>query len=164
VLAAACALAVLSTSMTANARLETTSPYTHAQTFNGALRYLRVDLGFEVVERDEKAGYLLFEYVAFEGQKPSRGAIEVIEVKQNVKVVVQLPAEPSHHESVLSKGLMKKLQNEYGDPPRKTKRDEEDENGDDDEDDSADGENEGAEAAPAPADKPRRRVKRRSRR
>jgi hypothetical protein len=167
VLAAVCAVGAWAPG--AAARVETESPYTRLQTFNGALRYLRVDLGLEVVERDFDAGYLLFKYVAMPGQTPSRGAIEVIEVNDEVKVVVQLPEEPSHHENLLSDGLMKKLEAEYGEPPPKNATDDPPEDGGEDdgkndaEDDARDGDGDGDGAAP-PTKKTRRKLRRRQRR
>ncbi len=155
----------------AEARVETESPYTLQQTFNGALRYLRVDLGFEVLERDFEAGYLLFKYVGIPGQNPSRGAIEVIEVNREVKVIVQLPEEPSHHETVLSDGLMKKLETEYGEPPRSADEDpagDEDDSDDSsnsgDEDRKAEDDTEEGEPSPPPSKRTRRRPRRRLRR
>ncbi len=157
-------LSVVALAPSVGARVETESPYTRQQTFNGALRYLRVDLGLEVVERDFDAGYLLFKYVAIQGQTPSRGAIEIIEVKGEVKVVVQLPEEPSHHETVLSEGLMRKLEVEYGEPPPKSSPDDEpDEDEGDENDDDADDDGDGDGAAPPPTKKTRRKLKRRRR-
>ena len=164
-------LIVLSLASNASARVETESPYTRLQTFNGALRYLRVDLGLEVLERDFDAGYLLFNYVAIEGQTPSRGAIEVIEVQDEVKVVVQLPEEPSHHETLLSDGLMRKLEQEYGDPPPKDATGDDDDadkgKNDADEGNDADKDNDDADkgnddgSGPPASKKTRRKLKRR---
>ena len=46
------ALAAVLSSSGAAARIEAESDYSKAQTYNGALRYVRVDLGFEIVEKD----------------------------------------------------------------------------------------------------------------
>ena len=104
----------------AEARAEADSDYTKIQTYNGALRYLRVDLGYEVVEKDPEAAYLLFRYEpAGRRGNPTNGSIEVIEAKGRVKLLVQLPQMPSYHEVVLRDGLLKKLRQEYGEPPKK---------------------------------------------
>ena len=167
-LAVTCALVTVAPPV--GARAETESPYTRRQTFNGALRYLRVDLGFEVVERDFDAGYLLFKYVPLHSDTPTRGSIEVIEVQGNVKVVVALPEQPNHHETMLSDGLMKKLEIEYGEPPPRKdsdadedKRNEGDEDGGDasEDDDSDPSEGDDGSSAPAPSKKTRRKLKRR---
>jgi hypothetical protein len=123
-LAALLPLAALFSTRGAAARVEADSDYSKAQTFNAAFRYVRVDLGYEVVEKDPDVGYLLFRYEP-PGRKnaPTNGSIEVIESKERVKVVVQLPQMPTYHETTLRDGLMKKLRTEYGEPPKKKKPD-----------------------------------------
>jgi hypothetical protein len=118
----ALALAGVLSAPSALARVEADSDYSKPQTYNAALRYVRVDLGFEVVEKDPDAGYILFRYQP-PGRRdsPTNGSIEVVELKEHVKIVVQLPQMPTYHETVLRDGLLKKLRNEYGDPPPKKK-------------------------------------------
>jgi len=121
-LGAALAIAAVSTLAPhlARARAEADSDYTKAQTYNGALRYVRVDLGYEVVEKDPDAGYILFRYEP-PGRRnnPTNGSIEVVETPERVKLVVQLPQMPTYHETTLRDGLMKKLRTEYGEPPKR---------------------------------------------
>lgn len=101
------------------ARLEATSAYTKSQTYNCVLRFLRVDLGYQIVEKDAEAAYVLFQY-PLQGQKtPGHGAMEVIETPTGVKLIVQLPKLPAYHETVLRDGLLRKLRDEYGPPPSK---------------------------------------------
>ncbi|AUX20570.1 hypothetical protein SOCEGT47_010420 [Sorangium cellulosum] len=104
----------------ASAGVAYASPYTFDQTFGTALRLVRVDLGFKIVEKDPAAGYLLFEYRSPEsGGKATQGAIEIVDGRAGVHVAVQLPAMPQYHEQVLLDGLVKKLVAEHGDPPKK---------------------------------------------
>ncbi len=103
------------------ARTEARSPYTKTQTYSGALRFLRVDKGFEVTERDPDAAYLLFRYVTTGRKQPSSGSIEIIEASDQVKIVIQLAEVPSYHEQVLRDGLLHKLGQEYGEPPKREK-------------------------------------------
>lgn len=105
----------------ADAKVEVDSEYTKTQTYNGALRYLRVDLGYEIVEKDLDAGYILFRFDQGRNNNPKSGSVEVIETKDRVKVVIQLPQLPSYHETVLRDGLLKKLRIELGEPPKKKK-------------------------------------------
>jgi hypothetical protein len=99
----------------AGARVEAESDYTKAQTYSAALRYLRIDKGFEVLERDPEAAYLIFKY-----QPPgpaggsSNGTIEVVEAQGRVKILVQLARMPEYHERMLKDGLIRKLREEYG--------------------------------------------------
>lgn len=115
-------LAAVLSSTGAAARVEADSDYSKAQTYNAALRYVRVDLGYEIVEKDPDVGYFLFRYEP-PGRKnnPTSGSIEVVESKERVKIVIQLPQMPSYHETTLRDGLLKKLRAEYGEPPKKKK-------------------------------------------
>lgn len=101
----------------AEARTETHSPYSKSITYSGALRYLRVDRGYEITERDPDAAYLLFRYAPPGRDETTGGSVEIVETRGKVKVFVQLPQMPSYHERVLTTGLMKKLRSEYGRPP-----------------------------------------------
>jgi hypothetical protein len=107
----------------ARARVEADSGYTKLQTYSGALRYLRVDLGYEVVEKDPDAAYLIFKYSP-NGQPKnvSTGTVEIVATDTRVKLYVQLPRLPEYHERVLRDGLMKKLREEYGVPPPRTQK------------------------------------------
>jgi hypothetical protein len=104
----------------ATARVGGDSEYSKAQTYSGALRYLRVDLGYEVIERDPDAAYLIFRYQA-PGQNKSlaTGTVEIVDADGKVKLFVQIPSMPEYHERVLRDGLVRKLHDEYGDPPHK---------------------------------------------
>jgi len=119
--ATALLLAELLMTVGASARVEARSDYTKTQTFSAALRYLRVDLGYEVVEKDPDAGYLLFRYAVPGRRDATSGNIEIVETKGDVRVFVQLPEMPEYHERVLRDGLLKKLHDEYGAPPPRSK-------------------------------------------
>jgi hypothetical protein len=103
----------------ATARVGGESEYSKAQTYSGALRYLRVDLGYEVVERDPDAAYLIFRY-QLPGQAKGNavtGTVEIVDTDGHVKLFVQIPTMPEYHERVLRDGLVRKLHDEYGAPP-----------------------------------------------
>ena len=124
VVGALTALAILLPATVANARVDAASVYSKAQTYSGALRYLRVDLGYEVVEKDPDAAYLIFKYTAPGGSKNSAvtGTLEVIESTGGVRLFVNLPRMPEYYERVFRDGLMKKLKDEYGAPPPVAKK------------------------------------------
>jgi hypothetical protein len=112
-------VAVLSFSRGGSASVEADSGYTKVQTYSAALRYLRVDLAYEVTEKDPDAAYLLFRFVP-EGRKAAtNGSIEIVEREDRVRVFVRLPEMPRYREEVMSDGLQRKLREEYGDPPRR---------------------------------------------
>ena len=101
----------------ASAKASFESPYTLTQTYNAALRLVRVDLGLAVTERDPTAAYILFDYKSPEsGRRTAPGSIEMLESGRAVKVVVQLGQMPRYHEQVISDALAKKLRDEYGEP------------------------------------------------
>src|SRR5262249_9663914 len=93
------------------------SPYTLAQTYNTALRLVRVDMGLAITEKDPSAAYLLFDYKSTEsGQRVVPGSIEMLDSGRSIKVVIQLSQMPRYHEQVMSDQLAKKLRDEYGEP------------------------------------------------
>jgi hypothetical protein len=105
----------------AGARVEGDSDYSKAQTYSGALRYLRVDMGYEVVEKDPESAYLVFRYLPpGQSKADATGTVEVVETDAHVRVFVRIPRMPEYHERVLRDGLLRKLREEYGTPaPRK---------------------------------------------
>ena len=115
---------LLATAPPAAARVDGSSGYSKAQTYSGALRYVRVDLGYEVVEIDPDAAYLIFKYTAPGGGKNSAvtGTLEVIEGTSGVRLFVNLPRMPEYYERVFRDGLLKKLRDEYGAPPVAAKK------------------------------------------
>jgi len=115
----------------ASARVDGDSAYTKTQTYSGALRYVRVDLGYEVVEKDPEAAYLIFKYSPPGGAKPVTGTLEVVEASGSVRVIVNLPRMPEYHERLLRDGLLKKLREEYGAPASKRKPEKVDDKADD---------------------------------
>ncbi len=106
----------------ASAKSSYESSYGFDRTWNAGMRLVRVDLGLKISEKDEGAGYLLFDYVSPEsGKKPVPGSMEFVRSKESgaVRVIVQIPQMPGYHEQVLVDSLARKLRNEYGDPPKK---------------------------------------------
>jgi hypothetical protein len=133
---AAVAAALFLIAPAAVARTSTDTQYTKAQTYSAALRYLRVDRSYEVVEQNAEAAYLLFKYVIPGQSKVVSGSIEIVELEDKIRLVVQLPKLPSYHEQVLRDDLLKKLKDEYGEPvqPKPEPNDEDDDADEDGED------------------------------
>ncbi|MEI9939686.1 MAG: hypothetical protein WDO69_20900 [Pseudomonadota bacterium] len=119
-LASVLMLAGLLFAASATARVGSDSEYSKAQTYSGALRYLRVDLGYEVVERDPDAAYLIFRYqLPGQNKGTATGTVEIVDTDGHVKLFVQIPTMPEYHERMLRDGLVRKLHDEYGVPARK---------------------------------------------
>ncbi len=84
-----------------------------------AVRFLRVDLRFPVLEKDKEAGYILFDYV--QEAKVYKGALELVAFEEAsgraaTRVAVSVPDLPRHIEAVLLEKLARKLKEELGSP------------------------------------------------
>lgn len=101
------------------AAAESETDHTKARTYSAALRYLRIDLGYEVTEQDPDAAYLLFRFKHGRSKRSLLGSVEIIETEKEVRVFVKVPELPEYEERRLSDGLMAKLRREYGAPPRR---------------------------------------------
>jgi hypothetical protein len=93
--------------------------YRADQAWTSVVRLLRVDLGFEIVERDSDAHYLLFRYNSGETSHP--GSLELVErTMENgivgVTVIVSVPELPTYVELNLIDRLERKLRDEIGPP------------------------------------------------
>lgn len=115
------AAALVLTSPDAEAKTSVESLYGFERTWNAALRMVRVDMGLKVLEKDDAAGYVLFEYKSPEsGNKVSSGSIELVRPRDadgTVQVIVQLPQMPRYHEMAVTDALTRKMRAEYGEPP-----------------------------------------------
>ncbi len=101
----------------AQGRAEGDSAYTLVQTYSSTLRFLRIDLGYEVTEKDPDAAYFLFRYrVPDDPKRVVDGSIELVPLENHVRILVNLPKMPVHHERWLRDGLLKKLLDDYGEP------------------------------------------------
>lgn len=93
--------------------------YSENTVWRCAVRFIRVDNGFKILEKDKETGYLLFEYT--ENGAAYNGSFEllkrVIENREYVRVQVNLHGQPKYMESLLFKKLERKLKNEYGIAP-----------------------------------------------
>ena len=121
-LSAALAAPLAFSSEPASAKSAYESSYGYDRTWNAGMRLVRVDLGLKISEKDEGAGYLLFDYKSPEsGNKAVPGSMEFVRTKESgaVRVIVQIPQMPGYHEQVVVDQLARKLRNEYGDPPKK---------------------------------------------
>lgn len=114
---------VLGFSEAASARRDVELPYRFEQVWSSAVRLVRVDYGFRIVDRDVEAGYLLFDYTS--GGRTVPGSIEVIrrEVAEraSVRVVLSIPAMPGYVERMMLDKLRRKVEEDHGPPPKAKK-------------------------------------------
>lgn len=109
----------LSLAWPAMARVEEPLRYSKEQSFSTALRFLRIDNGYTVTEKDSETGYLLFEYPEKGGSGKVSGSIEIVDRGDSVAIVIQLPKLPTYYEQHLADALLKKLRADYGEPPKR---------------------------------------------
>jgi hypothetical protein len=105
---------------TASARSTSALPYPSNGVWPAAIRFLRVDRGLPIREKDESAGYVLFDYP--EGGKTYRGALELVPLtdedgRVSTQISVSLTGLPRRFEGALLDGLAAKVREERGSPP-----------------------------------------------
>ena len=93
--------------------------YRSSLIWRSAVRFLRVDQNFKVLEKDKEAGYLLFEYT--DAGKTYSASMEMVPMVKNkkryVRASIRIDAMPSYVETVLIDRFLRKLKEEYGVQP-----------------------------------------------
>ncbi len=86
--------------------------------WSSLVRYVRVDLDMEIMDKDRDGGYLLFKYKASHGEK-CRSAVEIIPFKpgekapaKSTKVQVSIPCTSGVQERIFLDGLNNKIKKE----------------------------------------------------
>ncbi|HTR53602.1 MAG TPA: hypothetical protein VMJ10_23070 [Kofleriaceae bacterium] len=112
------AIFIVAVSAVAEARSEKTLAYPRDEAWPAAVRFIRLDAHFKVIEKDPDAGYVVFELV--DDKKTFRGSLEVIDVVQDdqhqVRFVMTIEDRPSWFEVELLAKLERKLRAELGSP------------------------------------------------
>ena len=119
VLAGAVVALVCLTPSVAAARTQATLSYPYAKVWPTIVRFLRIDEGFRVTEKDSEAGYVLFEVE--EDGHIFRGSFEIAKVRDQQRrnasrVIVQIHDRPAYMEQGLIDRLELKLRRELGEP------------------------------------------------
>lgn len=103
-----------------SARTERGTGYTFDQVWPTAVRHLRVDEGFKIVDKDAETGYVVFELR--DDGKVFAGALEVVQHTEGgrkvVKLVMTITDRPDYMEAQVLDRMLAKLRQEHGDPPR----------------------------------------------
>lgn len=115
--------------------------YPFEQVWPTAIRYLRIDRGFTVTDRDEDAGYIMFEF-DLDGDRVGSGSLEMFRTEDvsgrpSVSVTVSTGAGPVHLPHAIVDGLAAKVRAERGQPapppkPEEPPKDDGDKDDDDD--------------------------------
>ncbi len=119
---AMCAITLVLTAWpgAAGARSQREVSHTYEQVYPAAVRFLRIDAGLKILEKDAEAGYVLFE-LAEEG-KTFRGALELVRIedadgRQAVRLIIRVDDRPTYTETGLLNRLVHKLQKELPESP-----------------------------------------------
>jgi hypothetical protein len=90
--------------------------YRFDQVFPALVRFLRVDEKLKLTEKDEGAGYVLFELV--DGKKTFAGAAEVAKLDGGgSRVSVRISDRPAYMELGILERFADRLHEDLGDPP-----------------------------------------------
>lgn len=117
--ATALAVALVAAAPSAHARTSTVVPYPAGEVWPTTIRFLRVDRDYTIKEKDETAGYVIFDVV--ENKKSYRGTLELVaatdrEGRAGTQLVATLGELPRHFEGALLDKLAAKLREERGPP------------------------------------------------
>jgi hypothetical protein len=104
----------------ADARSEKVVGWTAARVFPTAVRFLRVDEGVTIVEKDAEAGYVLFE-LSDEG-KTFPGSLELATFERDgverLRIVIHIEDRPEYMEVGMLDRLERKLRDQLGPAPK----------------------------------------------
>jgi hypothetical protein len=120
ILIVACLLGMVTWPGEAAAKADKVVRYAYEQVWPAAVRFLRLDEGLEVVEKDAEAGYVIFE-LSEEGKR-FRGALELVRIRDDngqpaLRLIVRIEDRPSYMELGILERLERKLRSELGPPP-----------------------------------------------
>ena len=104
----------------AEGKTEREASYSFEQVWPTAVRHLRIEEGFTIVEKDAEVGYVMFE--VREDGKVFSGVLEVVRQKDSsgrpaVRLVLRIGERPSYMEAGVLDRMLAKLRQEHGDPP-----------------------------------------------
>ena len=123
-LALALVFALVGVSAPAFARSERTEPFDAARVFPAAVRFLRIDAGVKIVEKDADSGYVLFDLD--EDKHTFRGALELVKTtvdgRESVRLVLRIEDRPEYEEQMLLEKLDVNLRHELGHPKEPVKK------------------------------------------
>ena len=98
----------------AHARAQTDLPYSVGDAFSTALRFIRVDRGCKVLDKDAEAAFVAFE--CDDEGKSKRGSLEIFKVATGVRTQVTLGDETHGMELRWLELFERKLREERGAP------------------------------------------------
>src|SRR5437879_3789315 len=82
--------------------------------FSTAVRFVRIDKGCAITDRDQQSAYLLFE--CKDGKQVKHGALELYRTSEGVRAQLTLSEDPTYIELRFLELLERKLRDERGPP------------------------------------------------
>jgi len=115
----ALALTILLVGLSVEARTPVLVSYPISEVWPTAVRFLRVDKSYPIREKDDEAGYILFEYT--DGNRPAKGSLEFIRTRDrqqrdSTRIVMSIPDQPRHVEQMVLDKLVAKIRDDRGLP------------------------------------------------
>jgi len=120
----ALALAIpLTATQVASAKASRVASYPMDKAWPTAVRFLRIDLGYTIVERDAEAGYVIFEYK--KADNTYRGSLELVTTtdyadRDSVKILVEITDRPEYEEAWVIEKMIERLREDLGQPVYKS--------------------------------------------
>jgi len=104
---------------TAEASIKRSVSYDFTRVWPAAVRFLRIDEGHKIIEKDASTGYVLFEVA--QDNRLFRGALEIIRTtdddgRKTVQLVLRISERPSYVVALKMDKLLAKLRSELGSP------------------------------------------------
>lgn len=103
----------------AGAKATRLASYEFSRVWPSAVRFLRVDEGFSIVEKDAETGYVIFEVER--GDNVHRGSLELVRTvdyaeRDAVRLILKIADLPIYKEDAVLERLLDKLREELGQP------------------------------------------------
>ncbi|MCB9556104.1 MAG: hypothetical protein H6707_08370 [Deltaproteobacteria bacterium] len=102
-----------------------TVDYPLGNVWSTTIRFLRVDRGYRITDKDRETGYILFVYPGKGAVKHCAASLELISVRedeqQRIRMQLNIDHQASYVEVDLLEQIAKKLRDELG-PPREPSR------------------------------------------
>ncbi len=111
---AAVCLAVLALPTASEARSSATFAYSLDEVYSTTVRFIRIDRGCTITDRDPHAAYLMFE--CKDGKQVRHGALELYPTPDGVRGQLTLTEEPEYMELRFLELLGRKVRDERGEP------------------------------------------------
>lgn len=104
--------------LAAHAKSASEVPYGVQEAYSTSVRFVRIDRGCKVTDKDADAAFLSFE--CQDDDKVKRGTLEIWKVQNGAKLQVTLGDDPRYVELRFLELLERKLRDERGTPPART--------------------------------------------